>query len=266
MWKRFKSELVFVWALVGINLASAMEYRAAFITQIVGMIVNNSIYFVFWLLFFDRFGAVRGYEMRDILLLFAIVTTAYGIAFSFAGNIAHHLAGLIAQGRLDYYLVLPRPLLTHLIFSRMVVSALGDLSFGLIAFLFAGRLAPLDIVLFVLTVCCAAVIFVGFAVTIGSLAFFMGNAQFTSQQMFMAVISFATYPNSLFSGGIRVLLFTLVPAGFVGAVPVMIVQQRNGLLLLALAGAAGLFALLAALVFYTGLRRYESGSAINVNV
>jgi ABC-2 type transport system permease protein len=84
--------------------------------------------------------------------------------------------------------------------------------------------------------------------------------------MFMAVISFATYPNSLFTGYVRVLLFTLIPAGFVGAVPVMIIQQRSGWLLLGLAGTAVLFWLIALLLFYTGLRRYESGSAINVNV
>jgi ABC-2 type transport system permease protein len=61
-------------------------------------------------------------------------------------------------------------------------------------------------------------------------------------------------------------LFTLIPAGFVGAVPVRIVQERNPLLLLALLGAAMTAWGVATAVFYLGLRRYESGSAINVNV
>jgi ABC-type uncharacterized transport system permease subunit len=49
-------------------------------------------------------------------------------------------------------------------------------------------------------------------------------------------------------------------------VPVRIVQEGNLGLLLALLGAAILFWALATAVFYLGLRRYESGSAINVNV
>jgi hypothetical protein len=44
------------------------------------------------------------------------------------------------------------------------------------------------------------------------------------------------------------------------------VQERNPLLLLALLGAAMTAWGVATAVFYLGLRRYESGSAINVNV
>ncbi|MCB8977200.1 MAG: ABC-2 family transporter protein [Ardenticatenaceae bacterium] len=116
--QRLKTELSFLKALIGVNLSSAMEYRASFISQILGMMINNGIYFVFWLIFFDQFGAVRGYAMEEIYLLFAVATLGYGIGYMFAGNVGQYLAYLIAQGRLDYYLVLPRPLLPHVIFSR----------------------------------------------------------------------------------------------------------------------------------------------------
>ena len=134
-----KNELLFLRELMALNLASAMEYRVSFISQIAGMFLNNGIYFVFWLIFFDKFGAVRGYEMGDIFLLFAIVAFGFGLAFTFAANTGAEMAHLIAQGRLDYYLVLPRPLLTHVVCSRMSVSAIGDVSFGLMAYLFTGR-------------------------------------------------------------------------------------------------------------------------------
>jgi ABC-2 type transport system permease protein len=81
-----------------------------------------------------------------------------------------------------------------------------------------------------------------------------------------ALLTFSMYPNSLFSGLARFMLYTLIPAFFVGAVPVDIVKGRDGMLLLLMAGAAVVVWTIAALVFYTGLRRYESGSAINVNV
>lgn len=263
---RLKTEFSFLKTLIGVNLSSAMEYRASFISQIVGMLINNGIYFVFWLIFFDQFGAVRGYAMEEIYLLFAVATLGYGLGYMFAGNVAHNLAYLIAQGRLDYYLVLPRPLLPHVIFSRMVVSTIGDVTFGLLAYLFTGRFHPIEIVLFLVCAVLAGAVFVGFSVISGSLAFFMGNAQYVSQQMTNAMLTFALYPITLFSGGVRVLLFTLLPAAFIAAVPVEIITTRNGRLLLWLVVAAVVTWLVATAVFYLGLRRYESGSAINVNV
>ncbi len=264
--KRILTELAFIKTLAGVNLASAMEYRASFISQIVGMFINNGIYFVFWLIFFNRFGDIRGYGIREIYLLFSIVTLGFGLSFMFAANTAQNLAYLISQGRLDYYLVFPRNVLLHVIASRMSVTTIGDVMFGLIAYLFTGLFHPVEIGLFLLAAVLVGLIMVAYSIIAGSLAFFMGNAQYTSQQLHGAMLTFSLYPNSLFSGFSRTLLYTLIPAGFVGAVPVKMIQTRDGSLLLVLLGVAILFWLLATAVFYTGLRRYESGSAINVNM
>jgi ABC-2 type transport system permease protein len=261
-----RNELLFLRDLMALNLASAMEYRASFISQIVGMFINNGIYFIFWLIFFDKFGAVRGYEIGDIYLLFAIVALGYGLAYMFAANTGPNLAYLIAQGRLDYYLVLPRRLLPHVIFSRMSVSTIGDVTFGLMAYLFTGRFHPIEIGLFLLTAVLAGLVLIAFAIITGSLAFFLGNAQQLSQQATGAVVTFSLYPHTLFSGGARLILFTLLPAGFIGGVPVEVVKGRDPLLLLILILATVAMWGAATAVFYYGLRRYESGSAINVNV
>ena len=264
--KQLKAELTFLRALTAVNLSSAMEYRASFVTQIVGMFINNGIYFVFWLIFFNQFGTVRGYEMSDIYLLFAIATLGYGIGFMFAANSGTNLAYLIAQGRLDYYLVLPRNLLLHVIFSRMSVSTIGDVSFGLVAYLFTGRFHPVEILLFLISSVLVGLVFVGFSIITGSLAFYLGNARYLSQQMTNAILTFALYPNTLFSGVARLLLFTLLPAAFIGAVPVEVVKSRSWLLLAGLFGAVVVLWGVGTAVFYLGLRRYESGSALNVNV
>lgn len=264
--KQLRAELSFLRALMAVNLASAMEYRVSFISQIVGMFINNGIYFVFWIIFFNQFGTVRGYNTDEIFLLFAIVTLGYGLGFMFAGNTRQYLAYLIAQGRLDYYLVFPRNLLLHVIFSRMTVSTVGDIAFSLIAYTFTGRFTLVEMGLFLLTAVLAAIIFVGYAVISGSLAFYMGAAQYASQQMTNAMLTFSLYPNALFGGAARLMLYTVVPAAFVGAVPVEIVRGQDGRLLLLLIAAAVVIWLIASAMFYLGLRRYESGSAINVNV
>ncbi len=243
-----------------------MEYRASFLSQIFGMFINNGIYTIFWVIFFRQFGTIRGYNVEEIFLLYAVVAVGHGLAFVFAGNTRQNLAYLIAQGRLDYYLVFPRNLLLHVMFSRMSITGAGDILFGLVVFALAGRFLPIEMGLFVVVCVITAVIFVGYAVITGSLAFYMGNAQYVSMQASNSLVTFAMYPNGLFSGVSRMILYTILPAAFVGAVPVEIIQGHDGIMLLLLIGVAVLTWLIALSVFYYGLRRYESGSAINVNI
>lgn len=263
--RRLRSELSFIGYLIKLNLASIMEYRASFLTQAVGMFLNNGIYFVFWLLFFDRFNAIRGYQIQQIFLLFAIVALGWGMAFTLAGN-ASRLAGLIAQGRLDYYLTLPRSALPHILFSHIDPFGMGDLTFGLVSFLFAGRFDLLSIGLFLACSVLAAVIFASFYATAGCLSFFVGNATQWAFYLSNTLVTFSLYPMGLFQGAIRLILYTLIPAGFVGAIPVEVIETHNVLLLGGMSVAALISVLVLAIVFYAGKRRYESGSALNVNI
>ena len=68
------------------------------------------------------------------------------------------------------------------------------------------------------------------------------------------------------NGAVRFMMLTVLPAAFVGAVPLNVVRglDLSGLVILAM--AAAVITLVSSSVFYIGLRRYESGSAINVNV
>lgn len=263
--RRLNKEIGFVWHLIQLGLAGLMEYRASFLMQAVGMFINNGVYLVFWMLFFDRFQEVKGYQLEQIFLLFGFVALGFGIAYTFAGN-AGRLAEFIAQGRLDYYLTLPRPVLPHILFSRMGSFSIGDLTFGLMMYFFVGQFDLISPVLYLLCAVLAAVIFVSFSVITGCAAFYIGNANFLHMQLQNAMITFSLYPMGLFQGTIRLILFTLIPAAFVGAVPVEIVQTRSIELLLGMVGIAIFSVFLMTFVFHVGLRRYESGSALNVNI
>ena len=263
--KRISSELLFLIELWKTNLSSAMEYRANFISQVVGMIINDGIYFVFWLVFFDRFKVVRGWGMEDMVLLFAIITTGYGLAFVGFGN-AMNLADLIAQGRLDYYLTLPRDVLLHVLASRSSLSAWGDLTFGLLAYLFTGRFSPPEIALWLLASVCSGAVLVSSFSIFGCLSFWLGNASALAVQAQNAILTLALYPRDIFEGAVRFIMLTLIPAAFVGAIPLDAVRRMDWMALAGLMAFAIGITLLMRLVFYTGLRRYESGSALNVNV
>ena len=72
----------------------------------------------------------------------------------------------------------------------------------------------------------ATLLFVGFSVLTGSLSFFLGNAASLSEQWRNAMITFSTYPAILFEGAVKLLLFTLIPAGFVSYLPIQALRSE----------------------------------------
>ena len=174
------------------------------------------------------------------------------------------LAGMIAEGKLDAWMLYPRALLSHLLLGRMSASSWGDAIFGYVIYFFMVQPNPAQFLLFVLLSFSTALLFVGFSVATGSLSFFVGNASELATQWRMSMITFGTYPAVLFDGGVRLLLFTLIPAGFITYFPVLALRDLsliNGLY--ALLGALAVLAV-AIVIFYTGLRRYESGNLMEM--
>jgi len=80
------------------------------------------------------------------------------------------------------------------------------------------------------------------------------------------MLTFAIYPISLFDSGARLLLFTLIPAALMGAVPASLVRGFGWDTLAQMLLGAAILLFLAVTIFYSGLRRYESGSAIQIEI
>lgn len=251
----------FIGAYLGLNLSAAMEYRVAFFSQVVGMALNDSMMIFFWWLFFQQFPQVGGWQLADVLRLWGVVAAAFGLAMGIFGQ-SPRLATLIAQGQLDYYLSLPKDVLLHVLVSRMSTSAWGDVAFGLIAFGVAGDVTATSALLFVVLSLTGCAIFVSFHVVVGSLAFWVGNSEAASTQASSALINFATYPGSIFQGWVKLLTFTLIPAGMLGHVPAELLRRFDPLVLAGVIAFAIGWIGLAIVVFRVGLRRYESGSLV----
>jgi ABC-2 type transport system permease protein len=97
-----------------------------------------------------------------------------------------------------------------------------------------------------------------------SLAFWLGKSDNVARQMWELVITFSLYPEPLFGGVLRLVLFTVIPAGWVGYVPARLAQHASPGQLLLLATAAAGYLALAVVTFQRGLRQYASGSRFEV--
>jgi ABC-2 type transport system permease protein len=252
-----------VWGYLRHNLMSAMAYRGAFLLQVFGMVLNDVMLLFFWWLLFTRLPTLRGWTFTQVVTLYGIVAFGFGAATVVCGN-AFLVARIIVRGDLDYYLALPAEPLVHLLVSRMSLPSWGDLVFGLLVFLIAapGRWSSLP--LFLLLGLLVGLIFVAFSVLVGSLAFWVGNADNLASQAINAMLTFSLYPVEIFPGAVQWLLYTLIPAALVGSLPAGLLSDfswhRLGILVAFTAGIV----LAARTVFRWGLRRYESGNLVTV--
>ena len=78
--------------------------------------------------------------------------------------------------------------------------------------------------------------------------------------------NFATYPEGIFKGMIKILFYTILPLGFANYMPVQIMTSFNIYNLLIIIFIVLLFIGIAFFIFNRGLRKYSSTNLMNVRV
>lgn len=260
-----RSYLGLVAGYLKANVSMEMEYRTSFATRVFGMLLNDCMWLAFWVLYFARFPALSGWERNDVVALWAVTAFGYGITYSIFGN-SVYLARIIINGDLDFYLVYPKDVLLHVLCSRMDVTALGDVLFGpAVYFAIVGPDASRGLLFFICGLV-VAMILLGFTVIAQSLAFFIGNSETLASQLFNAIIAFSTYPSEIFQGAVKVILFTLIPAGFINSIPVKVIREQDPAFFAAALLAAVVLVLGGRTLFKLGLKRYESGNLVRARL
>ena len=238
--------------------AEALANRRGATTQILVMITNDIAWVAFWLIFFDEVGAVRGWTTDTVVLLLAVLTTSGGLVLGGLANV-RHIGTIITTGSLDATLVLPGSPLRHLLARRIDAINMGDVLFGVVLFAVAGDPTPRRAAVFAVVVLVAAVLLASFLVFASSLAFFVGTDD-AGYLGFHSMLLFAAYPVDIFAGVTKLLLYGVVPAGFVASVPARLVEDFDPSLAIGLAAVTGIFAAAGLVTFQSGLRRYRSGA------
>jgi ABC-2 type transport system permease protein len=227
------------------------------------MMASDSLWLFFWWSFFRQFPLENGWQSSNIIVIWAVTACGFGMGMSVFGN-APRLAALIMNGGLDAYLCMPRYVLLHACVSASDPTSWGDFIFGISAFVLLLRPDMLHFGLFLLLSVQVGLILIAFAVIIGSLAFFLGNTEGLTQQLVGTLITFSTYPINIFSGVVKLMLFTLIPAGFISFVPLQLLQHFSWPLFLGMIGFTALIVSVAVGIFELGLRRYESGNLLGM--
>lgn len=246
------------------NIMREMVNKVTFLTNICFMVLNNATFLVQWFILLRLREDVGGYTLREIMLLWGLVAASYGLSHILFARV-FSLSELIIKGKLDSFLVQPKNVLVSVLTSSTDISAIGDFLYGVVI-VCACRPGVGGFFLFLLFVVTGAVIFTSMALLMGSLSFWFVRMDMLQNQMVMNIVSFGTYPDGIFSGVTRFLLYFVIPAGMAVWHPVhVLVSFDAGMLFTVLGYVCGL-TVLAVAVFYRGLRRYASGNLMEARL
>jgi len=234
--------------------------RTNFALQALAMIVNNGFWLALWFMFFAGFKQVGGWRLGDVARLLGIIYTLFGTATVFFGGY-RDMAGAILRGEIDPLLTQPKPLLPRLLARESIPSAWGDLVTGLLILTFSARLDLAGALLVAAALAIGLVAWLSTTVIFASLGFWFAGARSLSRDLMDFTLLVSTYPASIYSGWVKIVAFTILPAGFVAMAPVALVRDPSPAAAALATGGAAAYAAIALGAFHLGLRRYRRGGS-----
>lgn len=263
VFKSLKANLKYLWMCVCYNVKESVSNKKSFIIQTIAMFINNFFFIFFWgILFNNKGGNINGVVMQDILYLWSIPTIGYGIAFFCFGGL-DTLCRDIADGNLDIYLTKPKHSLISTLTSRSVLSAMGDLLFGIVCGAMAVNFNILKLLLVLVLGCITGVLTTSILTCIRLLSFWFGDiSNVAHKYTHSLLITLTIYPKEMFPNFIKVLMYTAIPAAYIAHIPVSIMQEFSWITVGIFIIATVFFTTLMFVMYEKGLRKYESGNAV----
>ncbi|MFI5343165.1 MAG: ABC transporter permease [Chlamydiales bacterium] len=249
----------FYFYLLRTSLRASISRRGAFLIEASLIAINNLIFFSIWWIFFRQFKDIGGWQFIDMVALMAIGTGAYGLAEIFFGGVKT-LSSMIISGDLDPFLTQPKDPLLHIAGSRSLAKGWGHLMTTLLLVTFSSLATWSTTPLILISLLSGCLVFTAMRIMAHSLPFWMGSVEGLSKKYCDALFLFALYPTNIYSGILQLFMFTVIPAGIIGYLPVELIRDFSWDKLFILLGSSVVLFALAFFVFRQGLKRYESGN------
>lgn len=246
------------------GLMKEMVNKITFLSNIFFMILNNTCMLIQWIVLYSLKSDIGGYSFKQILLLWGFAAGSYGISRFFFSN-AFNLASTITNGKLDAYLVQPKNVLLATITSSVTVSALADILYAYIMYVLHGFTLK-GLLLFTFFIITGGLILTAISIILNSFSFWFTNTEAFADIGNALMNNFDTYPEGIFKGITKWLLFTIIPVGIVTYLPVKLMSQFQLHLFFLCLGATCLFIFLAFFFFYKGLKRYSGSNLMQARL
>ena len=239
-------------------LMREMLNKVTFVTNVLFMILNNASFLIQWVVLFSIKENIGGYTMKEVFLLWGLSAMVYGFSRFFFKK-AFSLSEIINEGKLDSFLVQPKNVLLSAITTDVEPSAIGDMLYGyIILFIYGFTIKRfLLLTLFGIT---GGLILTSISVILNSLSFWFNKTDIIADTGNSLMTNFSTYPDGIFKGLVKLMLYTIVPVGITVYIPIQIMGEFNLINTLLVIGVTIIIVMLAFFVFNRGLKNYSSSN------
>jgi ABC-2 type transport system permease protein len=254
-----KKHLNLLLDMLELSILSSIQSKKKFFLEVFLILMNNLFFVALWGIFFNRFDAIAGWTFSDVMAVIAIASGAFGLKEIAFGGV-QKISPLILNGEIDSYLVKPKHTLLLIAASKSFPKGWGHLATGLLLTAFGGFATLLSVPFILASMILGCLTFTSAAIIIYSLPFWLGPVQNGTKRYYETLLLFSLYPAHTYTGLFKVALFSILPAGLIGTLPVEILQHFSLAKLLYLLGGTATFCVLALFTFNKGLQNYESGN------
>jgi len=253
--------------IVASRVRGQLAYPASFALDVLAQLLGQGIELVAILVVFTQVTALGGFSVHEVLLMYGIAATAFGLADLTVGEI-EELPELIRGGEFDVLLLRPLSTLAQVLTADIALRRIGRVCTGVVVY--GWVLVTLDLtwtpsrVLVALTAPVVGAVLLG-AIFVGAnaVSFWLVDGRELANS-FTYGSNFATsYPITIYGPALRRALCFVVPSAFVAYFPALALLERPDPLglpdalrwcsPLAAAATVGM----AALIWCNGVRHYQ---------
>ncbi len=243
-------------------IKTQMEYTLNFWMMVCSGILMRTLMMGTVFVLFRNIPDIAGWREGELYLILGFMCASEGLTSIFVDGI-WHLPALVFRGEFDVMLARPISPLYQILSYEIGLQGIGVLIMGIfnigMGLVLLVWVSPLSLFLCIIFTLTGTAIRLSYNL-IGACSVFWSNGEPTNATFLIySVGEYAKYPVTIYPGWMQFILLFLIPAGFVGFVPVLILRGEHIFLYtLIVLAATGLYFLLAKTIFYRGISKYES--------
>lgn len=216
--------------LIHVALQARLQYRADFLTGIIGVIVLNVINVGLISILVSRFRHLNGWTLWEMVFLYCLWILGHSLYSFFFWHI-RALEDYLVEGTFDQFLI--RPASPFVLFLGREVQYLGvaDAIFGISGLSLAYRNLDLQWngtqwLFFGLAIIAGTLIETTLSLMIACLSFWTGRARRANNLLMQINVMVQYYPVDMFGYAFRVIVTGLIPVAFMNYYPALMLLDK----------------------------------------
>lgn len=219
-----KESILLYIAFAKVVFLTQLEYRGQYFMRMLSKVISWSSGFIMILVLLNRFNRIGNWGTYEILFLYALDVLSYSIAGTFFMGPFGKLPHLIIRGELDQILVRPVNPLVYLICTKVSAGYTSNYIIGITVIIICINKLNITIAIggvlwFILVILGASLIQAAGFIATAVPAFWFLKSEGLNQIFYKNLTGFISYPLSIYSKGIQVLLTFIIPYAFINYYP-----------------------------------------------